>query len=96
MERLVVFLRDSLCFRSFNRQQSWSNNPTQSNSFRVIQKITQTEEDDDDQQVTEHGPQTPKQFQQAPVDQIRKLKVGGDRELVNRFKQGKNLNSKSI
>lgn len=77
-------------FRSFNRQQSWSNNPTQSNSFRVIQKITNTDEDVDDQPVTEHGPKTPRQFQQAPVDQIRKMKVssGGDRDLVNRFKQG--------
>lgn len=78
-------------YRSFNRQQSWSNNPTQSNAFRVIQKITNTDDDaDDDAPVTEHGPKTPRQFQQPPQNQLRQMKIndGADRDLVNRFKQG--------
>lgn len=78
-----------------NRQQSWNNAPTQSNAFRVIQKITQTEGDanDDNSPVIEHGPRYPQQFQQTPpAEQMRKLKLtDGDRELMNRFKQGKLL-----
>lgn len=85
-------MRYTLLCRSFNRQQSWSNNPTQSNSFRVIQKITNTDDDvDENAPVTEHGPKTPRQFQQPPPqEQMRRMKIndGGDRDLVNRFKQG--------
>ncbi|RZC32341.1 titin-like [Asbolus verrucosus] len=79
--------------RSLNRQQSWNNNPTQSNAFKVIQKITQTDGDDEDDNapVIEHGPRYPQQFQQTPpVEQMRKLKLSeGDRELMNRFRQGR-------
>ncbi|EFA08977.2 hypothetical protein TcasGA2_TC006684 [Tribolium castaneum] len=73
--------------RNLNRQQSWT--PPQSNAFKVIQKITQTDGDDDnDNAVVEHGPRFPQQFQQ-PTEQMRKLKLSeGDRELMNRFKQG--------
>ncbi|XP_063915532.1 uncharacterized protein LOC135131633 isoform X1 [Zophobas morio] len=78
--------------RSLNRQQSWNNTPTQSNSFKVLQKLTQTEGDEEDENapVVEHGPRYPQQFQQTPpVEQMRKLKLSeGDRELMNRFRQG--------
>lgn len=52
--------------RSLNRQQSWSNNPTQSNSFKIIQKMTHTDEDEDDenQPITSHSPKYPQNFQQ--------------------------------
>lgn len=76
-----------------NRQQSWNNHPTQSNAFKVIQKITQTDGDDEneDDTVVEHSPRYPQQFQQGPpVNQMGKLKLSeGDRELMNRFRQGK-------
>lgn len=85
-----------MCFerRSFNRQQSWNSNPTQSNSFRVIQKITNTDgdEDEDDSQIrTAHSPKTAQNFQQTPVtEQIRMMKMNDDdRNLMNKFRQGK-------
>lgn len=70
-----------------NRQQSWGA-PTQSNSFRVIQKITNTDADDDeDEQPVE---QMPRQAQQMPMDQMRKMNLNqGDRDLMNKFRQGK-------
>lgn len=61
----------------------------------MIQKITQTDGDDDDENedgtVVEHSPRYTQQFQQGPpVNQMGKLKLSeGDRELMNRFKQGK-------
>lgn len=78
-------------FRAFNRQQSWSSNPTQSNSFRVIQKITQTDGDDeeDDQPTVEYSPKTAQNFPQSPTDQVRKLKMNeSDRDMMNKFRQG--------
>lgn len=66
--------------RSFNRQNS---TPTQSNTFRVLQKITQTDGDDDDYQIaTEHSPKMYHQFpqQQRKWDQ-------GDQALMNSFRQ---------
>ncbi|KAJ8945244.1 hypothetical protein NQ318_016664 [Aromia moschata] len=49
--------------------QSWSNNPTQSNSFKIIQKMTNTDDDEDDENtpVTEHAPRYPQNFQQPPL-----------------------------
>lgn len=79
-------------FRSLNRQQSWSNNPTQSNSFKIIQKITQTDDDEEDENapITEHGPRYPQNFQQLPADQMRRMKLNeGDQNLMNKFKQGR-------
>lgn len=61
----------------------------------MIQKITNTDDDaDEDAPVTEHGPRTPRQFQQPPPPpqaQLARMKIsndGADRDLVNRFKQG--------
>lgn len=52
----------------FQRQQSWNNNPIQSNSFKVIQKLTQTDENVENNGgkncVTEHLPKYPQTFQQ--------------------------------
>ncbi|XP_044253556.1 titin isoform X2 [Tribolium madens] len=81
--------------RNLNRQQSWT--PPQSNAFKVIQKITQTDDNDetDNGPVVEHGPRYPQQFQQN--EQMRKLKLSeGDRELMNRFKQGKFFDRRDI
>lgn len=54
--------------RGFQRQQSWNNNPTQSNSFKVIQKLTQTDNDDDNNgensTVVAHPARYPQTFQQ--------------------------------
>ncbi|CAH1154628.1 unnamed protein product [Phaedon cochleariae] len=51
--------------RSFQRQQS---NPTQSNKFKIIQKFTNTDEDDTEPSpVTEHSPKFPQNFQQQQV-----------------------------
>lgn len=76
--------------RSFTRQPSWTSTPTQSNSFKVIQKITNTDGEDDDNQVAvEQGPRSSQQYQQAALDQMRRIKLNeGDRALMNKFKQG--------
>ncbi|XP_049817515.1 protein piccolo isoform X2 [Aethina tumida] len=75
--------------RSLQRQQSWGNNPTQSNTFRVIQKITNTDDEEDDNvPVTSHSPKYPSNFQQVPAEQLRRMKMSeGDRNLVDRFRQ---------
>lgn len=78
-----------------NRQQSWGSNPTQSNSFKLIQKITQTDEDEDEDDesipITEHSPKFPQNFQQ-PAEQMRRMKINeGDANMANRFKQGREL-----
>ncbi|XP_044760604.1 uncharacterized protein LOC123318012 isoform X2 [Coccinella septempunctata] len=72
--------------RNLSRQQSWSNNPTQSGSFRVIQKITGTEgEEENNDGITEHAARYPQQF---PAEQMRKMQLNDtDQELLNRFKQ---------
>lgn len=79
--------------RSLNRQLSWNSNPTQSNTFRVLQKITNTDgEDDEDQPITAHSPKTPHHFpqRQLSTEQVRKLKQNeSDQELMSKFKQGK-------
>lgn len=75
--------------RALNRQQSWGNNPTQSNSFKVLQKFTNTEEDDDfvNAPVTEHSPKYTQNCQ-LPVDQTRRMKINdGDQHITNSFKQ---------
>lgn len=72
--------------RNLNRQQSWT--PTQSTSFKVIQKMTNTENPNEevDQQQVEYGPRTAQQF---PADQMRKMNQNdSDREFMNRVKQG--------
>ncbi|KAG5886155.1 hypothetical protein JTB14_024836 [Gonioctena quinquepunctata] len=53
--------------RSFNRQQSFGNNPSQSNSFKIIQKITNTDDDEDHENtpITRHSPRFPQNFQQT-------------------------------
>lgn len=72
-----------------NRQQSWGNNPTQSNSFKIIQKITQTDNDEyDDTPLTQHSPRYPQNFHQ-PADQMRRMKLQESEQ--NRFRQGKVL-----
>lgn len=73
--------------RSLNRQQSWGN-PTQSNAFKIIQKITQTDEDDEYENtpVTKHSPRYPQNFQQ-PTEQMRRMKLQENEQ--NRFRQGK-------
>ncbi|XP_074040738.1 uncharacterized protein isoform X2 [Leptinotarsa decemlineata] len=74
--------------RSFSRQQSFGNNPTQSNSFKIIQKITNTDEDEDDEDtpITKHSPRFPQNFQQP--EQIGKMKVKDvDQNMSNTFKQ---------
>lgn len=80
-----------ILYRSLNRQQSWGA-PSQSNSFRIIQKITNTdgEEDDEDQPAVEQMPRQSQQYQQlSAAEQMRKLKLNeGDRELMNKFRQG--------
>ncbi|XP_031352506.1 uncharacterized protein LOC116177635 isoform X2 [Photinus pyralis] len=73
--------------RSFNRQNS---TPTQSNTFRVLQKITQTDGDDDDYQIaTEHSP---KMYHQFPQQQQRKWDQG-DQALMNSFRQESHLDN---
>lgn len=77
--------------RTFARQPSWSQTgPTQSNSFKLLQKITNTDgEEDENEESTEHGPRTSQQFEQAPIDQIRKMKLNeNDQEFMNKIKQG--------
>lgn len=72
-----------------SRQQSWGNNPTQSNSFKIIQKITQTDENDyDDTPVTQHSPRFPQNFQQ-PMEQMRRMKLQDNEQ--HRFGQGTEL-----
>ncbi|KAJ8973363.1 hypothetical protein NQ317_018839 [Molorchus minor] len=74
--------------RSLNRQLS--NNPTQSNSFKIIQKLTNTDDDEEeeDSPVTEHAPKYPQSFHQQPADQMSRMKVNeGDQNLVNKFRQ---------
>ncbi|CAH0563671.1 unnamed protein product [Brassicogethes aeneus] len=75
--------------RNLQRQQSWGSNPTQSNSFKIIQKMTNTDdEEDDNAPVTSHSPKYPANFQQLPAEQVRRMKLNeGDRNLVDRFRQ---------
>nr|CAI5839941.1 unnamed protein product [Callosobruchus analis] len=75
--------------RSLNRQQSWgANTPTQSHAFKVIQKMTNTDGDDDyeDAPVVEHPPTYPQQFQQ-PADQFRRMKVNDGNHIASKFNQ---------
>ncbi|CAH1996391.1 unnamed protein product [Acanthoscelides obtectus] len=75
--------------RSLNRQQSWgANNPTQSHAFKIIQKITNTDGDDDDEDapVTEHPPRYTQQFQQ-PADQMRRMKINDGNHIASKFNQ---------
>lgn len=84
-------MRFCFSFRTFNRQQSWTSNPTQSNSFKVIQKLTQTDRDDeeDDLLTVEYLPKTAQHFPQSPTDQMRKFKLNeSDRDMMNKFRQG--------
>ncbi|KAL3273024.1 hypothetical protein HHI36_014480 [Cryptolaemus montrouzieri] len=73
--------------RPVGRQQSWSKNPTQSGSFRVIQTICGTDGDEGDFDVaTEHSPRFPQQFPQEQGRNIKPMNES-DQELLNRFKQ---------
>nr|CAH7744369.1 unnamed protein product [Callosobruchus chinensis] len=75
--------------RSLNRQQSWgANNPTQSHAFKIIQKMTNTDgdEDDEDAPVVEHPPTYTQQFQQ-PADQIRRMKINDGNHIASKFNQ---------
>ncbi|XP_022916927.2 trichohyalin-like isoform X1 [Onthophagus taurus] len=77
--------------RVFNRQPSWSQSgPTQSNSFKVIQKLTNTDGDEDeDEDPSEHPPRNSQHFQQQPpIEQTRKMVLNdSDKELMNKVKQ---------
>lgn len=75
-------------FRSLNRQQSWGSNPTQSNSFKVIQKMTEADNDDFDfnAPMMEYPPTFPQNFQ-TPADQMGRMKIS-DGDMMNRFNQG--------
>ncbi|KAF7265693.1 hypothetical protein GWI33_020776 [Rhynchophorus ferrugineus] len=58
--------------RNLSRQQSWGNQPTQSNSFKAIQKFTRTDDDEDDETpVTQHSPRYPQEM----TEQVRKMKI---------------------
>ncbi|XP_057654005.1 uncharacterized protein LOC130892559 [Diorhabda carinulata] len=75
--------------RVLNRQQSWGNNPSQSNSFKALQKFTNTDEDDDfvNAPVTQHSPKYTQNCQ-PPVEQTRRMKINeGDQHITNTFKQ---------
>ncbi|KAF5283518.1 hypothetical protein FQA39_LY17333 [Lamprigera yunnana] len=78
--------------RSLNRQLSWNSTPTQSNTFRVLQKITQTDGSDDENQIAiEHSPRTYQQFpqRQTSMDSGRKWNQNdSDQSLMSTFKQG--------
>uniref|UniRef100_A0A6P7F8B5 Uncharacterized protein LOC114327367 isoform X2 n=1 Tax=Diabrotica virgifera virgifera TaxID=50390 RepID=A0A6P7F8B5_DIAVI len=73
-----------------NRQQSWGSNPVQSNSFKIIQKFTNTDGEEDEYDnvpITEHSPKYTQNFQQ-PNDQMRRMKVNdGEQSIANTFKQ---------
>ncbi|XP_050298968.1 uncharacterized protein LOC126737918 isoform X1 [Anthonomus grandis grandis] len=67
--------------RNLNRQMSWGNQPTQSNAFKVIQKFTNTEdEEEDDTPVTHHSAR----FPQEMPEQVRRMKVQDN----GQFRQG--------
>ncbi|XP_066259749.1 uncharacterized protein [Euwallacea similis] len=66
--------------RNFNRQLSWGTQPPQSNSFKVIQKITKTDDEDDDTPITQHSARYP---QEMP-EQVRRMKINDN----GHFKQG--------
>ncbi|CAH1109311.1 unnamed protein product [Psylliodes chrysocephalus] len=51
--------------RVLNRQQSWGNNPSQSNSFKIIQKIVSDDDEYENIPITEHSPKFPQNFQQV-------------------------------
>lgn len=58
--------------RNLNRQLSWGTQPPQSNSFKVLQKFTRTDDDeDDDTPVTQHSPRYPQEM----TEQVRKVKI---------------------
>ncbi|CAH1278277.1 unnamed protein product [Diabrotica balteata] len=79
--------------RVLNRQQSWGSNPVQSNSFKIIQKFTNTDGEDeyDNVPITEHSPKYTQNFQQ-PVDQMRRMKLNdGEQSIANTFKQEMNF-----
>ncbi|XP_060523384.1 uncharacterized protein LOC132700207 isoform X2 [Cylas formicarius] len=66
--------------RNLSRQLSWGTQPPQSNSFKVIQKITRTDDDEDeDTPVTHHSPR----YTQQMPEQVRKMKINDN----DRFKQ---------
>ncbi|XP_045477274.1 uncharacterized protein LOC123682594 isoform X2 [Harmonia axyridis] len=82
--------RETPTQNSLSRQQSWSSNPSQSGSFRVIQKITGTDGDEEDHfnGATEHAARYPQQY---PAEQMRKMQLNdSDQQLLNRFKQAEN------
>lgn len=69
------------CFRNLSRQLSWGSQPTQSNSFKAIQKFTKTDDDeDDDTPVTQHSAR----YTQEMPEQMRRLKVNDN----GQFRQG--------
>ncbi|KAF5270529.1 hypothetical protein FQR65_LT05427 [Abscondita terminalis] len=77
--------------RSFNRQLSWNSSPTQSNTFRVLQKITQTDgADDDNQIVIEHSPKMYQQFpqRQTSMDGRKWNQNDSDQAVMGTFKEG--------
>lgn len=58
--------------RNLNRQLSWGSQPPQSNSFKVIQKFTRTDDDEeDDTPVTQHSARYPQEM----TEQVRKMKI---------------------
>jgi hypothetical protein len=90
--------------RTLQQQQSWTNIPNQSRSFRVLQKITDTQADDENGTQNEPVDDQPPQLQQAQFsrplqytdmneNQLRRLQLNEhDRALMNRVKnQGKSL-----
>ncbi|XP_023712582.1 uncharacterized protein LOC111867196 isoform X4 [Cryptotermes secundus] len=84
--------------RQYQHQQSWgpsggNGGPTQSRSFRVLQKITDTDnsEGDTDAPLQEYGPPNSGggqyNSQGVPLQQLRKLQLSeDDRALMNKFK----------
>ncbi|KAL1497879.1 hypothetical protein ABEB36_008765 [Hypothenemus hampei] len=63
--------------RNLNRQLSWGTQPTQSNSFKVIQKFTRTDDDDDETPVTQHSARYP---QEMP-EQKRRMRINDNGHL---------------
>ncbi|XP_066137517.1 uncharacterized protein [Euwallacea fornicatus] len=59
---------------------SWGTQPPQSNTFKVIQKITKTDDEDDDTPITQHSARYP---QEMP-EQVRRMKINDN----GHFKQG--------
>ncbi|CAG9767438.1 unnamed protein product [Ceutorhynchus assimilis] len=73
--------------RNLNRQLSWGSQPSQSNSFKVIQKFTRTDdEEDEDTPVTQHSAR----FNQEMPEQVRRMKINDNN---GHFRQGSQQNN---